>query len=257
MTDMDDARRVTAVVARVWGEDELRPSLARAFEHAGCGVYGAVGPDGELVGFVLGFLGWQEGLHLHSHMLAVLPEWRSRGIGYALKLAQRAACLDAAVEEVRWTFDPLVVRNGRFNLVRLGTVGTAFLPGFYGEMTDRINRDDRSDRFEVRWPLLSERVQQTLSGRSLPPPPGPVLLACDGDEEAPRPKETAAAAQPGAMIAVPADHAALRRRDPALGSEWREASARAFQSCFRAGLVVAWITEAGEYVFVPADEALA
>ena len=59
------------------------------------------------------------------------------------------------------------------------------------------------------------------------------------------------------MIAVPADHAALRRRDPALGSEWREASSRAFQSCFRAGLVGAWITEAREYVFVPADEALA
>jgi predicted GNAT superfamily acetyltransferase len=259
MTSMDDAVRVDGLVERVWGEAELRPSLARALQHAGCGVYGAVDAREGLVGFVLGFLGWDDGLHLHSHMLGVLPECRSRGIGFALKLAQRAACLDAGVSEARWTYDPLVARNAWFNLVKLGTAATAFLPGFYGEMTDRINRGDRSDRFEVRWPLASARVDRALSGKPQAPAPaaGAVLLQRVGDEDLPRPKETGADAEAGAVVEVPADHAAVRARDTELGNEWRAASARVFQACFDAGLAAAWITREGRYIFLPAGEVLA
>jgi predicted GNAT superfamily acetyltransferase len=257
MTSTSDAVRVHELVSRVWGEEELRPSLARAFQHAGCGVYGAADAGGGLVGFVLGFLGWNDGIHMHSHMLAVLPEWQSRGVGYALKLAQRAACLEAGVEEARWTYDPLVARNGWFNLVKLGTVGTAFFPGFYGEMTDRINRGDRSDRFEVRWRLDSERVGRAVSGKAQQPPPGPLLLSSSGDGDAPRPKETGAEPEPGAVVEVPLDHASLRARDPALGRNWREASARVFEACFDAGLAAAWIDRQGRYVFLPAQEVMA
>jgi predicted GNAT superfamily acetyltransferase len=220
-------------------------------------VYGSQDEHGALVGFVLGFLGWGGGLHMHSHMLAVLPSWQSRGVGYALKLAQRAACLEAGVDEARWTYDPLVPRNAWFNLVKLGTVATSFFPGFYGDMTDRINQGDRSDRFEVRWRLTSDRVARAVSSRAVEPTRGPVLLSRDGDGDAPRPKESGAEPGPGAVIEVPADHAALRARNPGLGGEWREASARAFQSCFDAGLVGAWVDRAGRYVFVPEDEVLA
>jgi predicted GNAT superfamily acetyltransferase len=254
LTTTADAVDVHALVSQVWGEEELRPSLARAFQHAGCGMYGAADADGGLVGFVLGFLGWNDGIHMHSHMLAVRPGWRSRGVGYALKLAQRAACLDAGVEEARWTYDPLVVRNARFNLVKLGTVATAFLPGFYGQMTDRINKGDRSDRFEVRWRLRSDRVEGAMSGRVPPPQAGPVLLACAGAGDLPRPNETGAEPEPGAVVEVPLDHAAVRTRDAALGREWRESSGRIFGACFDAGLAAAWIDRRGRYVFAPAKE---
>jgi predicted GNAT superfamily acetyltransferase len=209
------------------------------------------------VWFVLGFLGWNDGIHLHSHMLAVLPEWRSRGVGYALKLAQRAACLEAGVEEARWTYDPLVTRNAWFNLVKLGTVATSFVPDFYGEMTDRINKGDRSDRFEVRWRLGSERAGRAVSGKARQPQAGPVLLACVDQGGTPRPKETSAEPEPGAVVELPPDHASLRARDAALGLEWREASARVFQACFDAGLAAAWIDRPGRYVFLPANELLA
>jgi predicted GNAT superfamily acetyltransferase len=254
LTTTADSVEVHSLVSRVWGEEELRPSLARAFQHAGCGVYGATEANGRLVGFVLGFLGWHEGIHMHSHMLAVLPPWRSRGVGYALKLAQRAACLEADVDEARWTYDPLVGRNAWFNLVKLGTVGTAFFPGFYGAMTDRINKGDRSDRFEVRWRLRSDRVDRAISGTARPPQAGPVLLACIGGGDVPRPKETGAQPEPGAVVELPLDHAALRTTDPSLGREWRAASARAFEACFGAGLAAAWIDRRGRYVFVPAKE---
>lgn len=254
LTTLEQAQEVSGVASELWEQGALSPAMGRAFQLAGSGLYGAEA-GGRLVGFVLGFLGLHEGLHMHSHMLGVVPERQSRGIGYALKLAQRAACLEAGIEEVRWTYDPLVARNAWFNLVKLGAMATDLLVGFYGEMTDRINRGDRSDRFEVRWRLTSKRVERALSGRAEPPPPGPVLLQAEGDRDHPMPAPSAESPRSGAVVAIPTDHFALRMRDPELGRSWREASASAFRSCFEAGLVASWIDRSGRYVFQPAREA--
>jgi len=246
---LEDTQRVGRVIERVWGAEAMPPSLLRAFQHAGGTLHGAEA-EGKLVGFVLGFLGWAGGMHMHSHMLAVVPECESRGAGYALKLAQRADCLDRGVEEVRWTFDPLVARNAKFNLTRLGAVATGFFPGFYGEMPDRLNRGDRSDRFEVRWRLTSPRVERLLGGDAgVHPVGGHSLLELEGPSEAPRPVETGAAVRGPVLVAVPHDFHALRAPDPELGARWREASSRAFAACFDAGLVATWIGPDGRYVF--------
>jgi predicted GNAT superfamily acetyltransferase len=250
----EGADRAAAVVESVWGSGQLPSSLIRAFEHAGTVILGAEA-TGELVGLVLGFPGLDEGLHMHSHMLGVAPKWQSRGVGRALKLGQRAGCLDLGIDEVRWTYDPLVTRNARFNLVKLGVVATRYLPGFYGEMDDEINRGDRSDRFEVRWRLDATRVHRAILGQLAEPVAGPVLLEPEGDISGPRPRETGAAPEPGAVVALPLDHHELRRDDPGLGAAWRDASARAFEACFQAGLVAAWMTPGGRYVFEPLEEA--
>jgi predicted GNAT superfamily acetyltransferase len=251
---MEDAERVGVVVEALWGPGQLPPSLIRAFDHAGTVILGAE-TEGEFVGVVLGFPGLDEGLHMHSHMLGVLPAWQSRGVGFALKLGQRAACLDRGITEARWTYDPLVARNAWFNIMKLGVVGTGMLRGFYGQMDDSINRDDRSDRFEVRWRLESERVDRALRGETLEPAAGPTLLDAEGESDAPRPRATAASPERGAVIRVPIDYHHMRRRDPKLGTAWRDASAYAFEACFRAGLVAAWIGRDGRYVFDDAEEA--
>ena len=49
---------------------------------------------------------------------------------------------------MRWTYDPLVSRNARFNLVKLGAVGTEYAVDFYGPMRDGVN-DGESDRLTV------------------------------------------------------------------------------------------------------------
>ena len=238
------------MIDAVWGEQGMPRELIRAFQHAGSVLLGARG-NGDLVGFVLGFYGMADGLHLHSHMLAALPEWRDRGVGYALKLGQRAECLTNGVEEVRWTFDPLVARNARFNLVKLGAVAIRFLPGFYGEMGDRLNRGDRSDRFEIRWSLRSDRVERALSRSAEAPSAGPVLLEAVGDRDAPEPKETGARPGPGATVAIPPDQLALRSADPELGRRWRDACAVAAARCFEHGLVATWFTADRMYLFEP------
>ena len=253
LTSLADCDRVNAVIEQVWGAQDLGRELVRAMQHAGCVLIGAADEGREdLVGFVLGFGGFSEGPHLHSHMLATLPQRQSGGVGYALKLAQRAAALEAGLDEIRWTYDPLLARNAWFNLMKLGAAGNAFLPDFYGEMIDLLNAGDRSDRFEVRWYLRSARAVVAAAGSPVPEPePGggvPILEAA-GDPAAPVPVETGRPPEPGATAAIPSDYLALRRADPALGMRWREAAGRAFAACFDAGLVPVAVSRSGVYRF--------
>ncbi|WP_139416575.1 hypothetical protein [Agromyces laixinhei] len=166
--------RVLARFEATWGAGRGPDrSMLQAIAHAGNTILVAVpaaeiGTDVSVLGATLGFLGWEEGLHLHSHMNAVDPSVRGRGIGVALKLRQRALCLERGIDEMRWTYDPLIRRNAHMNLVRLGAEVAAFRPDFYGRLDDRISGADRSDRFEVRWRLDSPRTRRALAGRPQP-----------------------------------------------------------------------------------------
>ena len=71
------------------------------------------------VGFALTFVGWKEGrLYLHSHMVGVRPEYQDRGVGRLLKVAQREDALSRGIDLIEWTFDPLQLKNARFNIAR-------------------------------------------------------------------------------------------------------------------------------------------
>src|SRR5437588_5456019 len=183
LTTLQDADDVIRVMFETWGDHQLLPrELIRAFQSSGNAPIGAFHDD-HLVGYVLGFLGSEDGsFFIHSHMLAVAPERRSAGVGYALKLAQRAAALDGGVDVARWTFDPLLARNAYFNLSKLGAVADRFRRDHYGEMGDLLNRGERSDRLEARWDLA----------RPPWPPPRP---------------------EPAGTVESPADYPARKDRD--------------------------------------------
>jgi predicted GNAT superfamily acetyltransferase len=218
-----DAERIVGVMTATWGDAQQLPvEEIRAFAVSGNVPYGAFDAE-ELVGFVLGWAGVDaEGLHVHSHMLATLPGRRHGGIGYALKLAQRAQALDHGIGVVRWTFDPLVARNAYFNLQKLGAVADRFDRDFYGRMTDDLNRDDRSDRFTVRW--------------DLPRSPGPRELPDDAR-----------------ALEIPPEYQADRRDDPLTAAHVRDAVAAAVESLLGGGLVGAGFDRArSAYLFVPA-----
>jgi predicted GNAT superfamily acetyltransferase len=220
--DLEDCDAVNAVIAETWGPgSELPRELVRAFQAGGDPPIGALA-GGRLVGFALGFVGPDpDGFHVHSHMLAVLPERRAAGVGYALKLGQRAAALDAGIHVMRWTFDPMQARNAYFNLVKLGVVADRFHRHFYGEMGDALNAGQRSDRLEARWDLDRE--------------PGP------------RDEEAAATTR----VDVPSDYPELRRRDPARAAALREEVAGALEEHLGAGLVAVGFLREGAYLLGP------
>ncbi|WP_353809005.1 hypothetical protein [Agromyces sp. SYSU T00194] len=224
-SDLDD---VIGVFTTTWGPGRSPdwPHL-RAMLQAGATVLVARDADGP-VGATYGFLGWNGGLHLHSHMNAVLPRARGRGAGLALKLVQRADCLEHGVDEMRWTFDPLIRRNARMNLVRLGGEVVEVLPDFYGELRDAISGTDHSDRFEVRWRLASPRVRRALD--RVPPP------AWHGDTG----------------FALVADYERLRADAPAEAARHRDAAREAFAAAVDAGLRPE-LDAPGDYVFTADD----
>ncbi|MFO7689374.1 MAG: hypothetical protein R6W83_02280 [Cryobacterium sp.] len=193
LADAPDMGSVIGLFERTWGLGRSPDrSLLLALDYAGNTVITAVA-NSQQIGAALGFLGWNNGLHLHSHMAAVVPWRRSAGVGYALKLFQRAVCLENGVTEMRWTFDPLIRRNAHFNLVKLGAEVTAFMPDFYGRLDDAITGSDRSDRFEVRWRLDSDRVRRALAGETPPRWTATERLPLDVDFEHHRADDPAAA----------------------------------------------------------------
>jgi predicted GNAT superfamily acetyltransferase len=150
LESLDELAGVDGLFADIWGASgsqvAMPVNLLRAVSHAGGYVAGAY-RDGRLVGAAVGFLGQHDGIpELHSHVAGVARSEQGRGAGFALKLHQREWAAAQGVRRITWTFDPLIRRNGRFNLARLGARAVAYYPNFYGPMVDALNGTDETDR---------------------------------------------------------------------------------------------------------------
>src|SRR5438270_10766526 len=126
---IEDLRKMGPVEKAVWGledRDVAPMTLLIACKEAGSVFVGAFENDA-MVGFAFGFPSLENGhVAIHSHMLAVLPQYRDLNLGYRLKLAQREHALRKGIAEMSWTFDPLQSRNAHFNFAKLGVVSNSY-----------------------------------------------------------------------------------------------------------------------------------
>ncbi|GAA2172949.1 hypothetical protein GCM10009846_12920 [Agrococcus versicolor] len=241
-------QRVAAVLSAVWsrqGAQIMDPAMLVAIAHAGNLVCVAL-EDDVPVGAAAGFCG-PPGSPFHSHIVGLLETATGRGLGRAIKLYQRAWCLEHGIRAMSWTYDPLVARNAYFNLRRLGARATSYHPDFYGVMTDVINAGQRSDRMVVRWDL---DVEPPPAGPSSQPDEAPedahvVLADVDG--------EPSAVVLPGAtartaVVAVPRDVEAMRRVEPQQALRWRDATRDALSTLLADGWTVVDFTRTCQYV---------
>jgi predicted GNAT superfamily acetyltransferase len=251
-----EAADVSALFDRVWGrEGEHGAMMAReallALAGAGAQLTGAY--DGDLVGATVAFVGLSpdRAVYLHSHITGVVPEATGRGVGRALKLHQRAWCLQRGITTVRWTFDPLVRRNAVFNLVGLGAQALAYEPDRYGTVDDARNAGMPTDRLLASWDLTGPRTRQALSGRRAEPDVAAVRrsgaeVAVDVDaDDSPVVHPTQA---PRRLVRVPADIEALRARDPDLARRWSEVVREQLGAPMQAGMRVTGMTRDGWYL---------
>ncbi len=163
----------------VWGYGDLDVVPRRVFTVAqkiGGQVMGAfdtglpgTDPEGEpdsLVGFAMALPGISGGRpYLHSHMLAVNPDYRNHGIGRRLKLFQRDEALARGITRMEWTFDPLEIKNAFLNIARLGAVVRRYAPNFYGVTSSRLHGQVPTDRLYAEWWLESDWVCSALGGK--------------------------------------------------------------------------------------------
>ncbi len=236
------AQRVAQVV---WGFGDLQvPSTfdLQVVGHVGGMTAGAFF-GGKLAGFVHGLPRTNLGTPCqHSHLLAVRPEFRGRGLSVRLKLFQRDWCLDRGIRRVTWTYDPLLVPNARLNLVRLRARARTFLPNVYGELGGLYGALP-TDRFEVHWSLGAREVERAASGIA-PEPRGAEGL----------PRATARRVPRGSRLAVevPAGAPALYATDPSKARRARTQLRRVAEILFDRGYEAVSIAPLGEtalYVF--------
>ena len=147
----------------IWGYPDSAEVVPGSFlaitPHIGGLLLGAYAGRNRLVGFAWAVPAFHEGRRTyHSHMLGILPAFRRRNIGWALKMVQRDLALARGIHEIHWTFDPLQSGNARFNLCRLGASVRAYVRDFYGRSDSPLHSAIPTDRFIATWSLTAARV---------------------------------------------------------------------------------------------------
>ena len=207
-----------------WAMDagtEITPNLLQAMVHSGAYLSGAF-IDKKIVGAAFAFPATNNGLHLHSHMTAVLDEYRDKGVGYALKIDQWSWAKKKNYSHLSWTFDPLVRRNAKLNIVKLGVDISAYHPNFYGEMPDALNAGDESDRLMVSWST---------------------------DLDAPKARELITNPEPSdILIEIPEDIVAIRSKNQSESMKWRRQVREQFIAAFEKNGKVIGFSANNEYV---------
>ncbi len=166
VSSLEHMQRCVDLQVAIWGYADGDVIPRRVFvvaQRIGGQVLGAF--DGEtMVGFAMGLPGYRAGAaYLHSHMLAVLPEYRNAGLGRRLKLAQREDAMERGFDLMEWTFDPLDIKNAYLNLGRLGAIARRYEPDFYGASSSPLQGGLPTDRLYAEWWLRSERVSKRLA----------------------------------------------------------------------------------------------
>jgi predicted GNAT superfamily acetyltransferase len=255
LRDLDDLEQLAQLFASIWGrtgEPPISSDILKALALSGNYLSGAYA-EGRLIGGLVGWLGGtpRGDLHMHSHILGVLPGSERRGLGFDLKQHQRRWCLAREVNVMEWTTDPLVRRNVYFNLTKLGAEASEYFVNFYGQMRDGLNAGEESDRLLIRWHLDSERADAAATGELREPDAdrlrewgsGTILSVGPGGE----PVTTDSSARV-LLCQVPEDIVEIRRTDPALARSWRLALRDALTQSMAGGYAITGATRAGCYV---------
>jgi predicted GNAT superfamily acetyltransferase len=261
----EDMAAVEALSMVVWPGTELDVvpgHLLLTIAHNGGLVAGAFDGD-RLIGFVFGFLGlderWYPAKLKHcSHQLGVHPEYRSAGVGFALKHYQQRFVCEQGLDLVTWTYDPLMSRNAQLNIAKLGAVCNTYRRNVYGELRDSLNAGLPTDRFLVDWWVASDRVEGRVRGTDARQPSLAGILASgafrvnppglDGTPTPPSPEGLhRRPADAPVLLEIPPDFLALKTADRMLAIAWRLGTRTVFEALFASGLVVT------DFVFEPAS----
>jgi len=259
-----DLQAVEKLQAIVWqGASTVPAHLMIAIVHSGGIIIGAYDKE-KLIAFVFSFPGIDQKRNRSkqsSHMLAVDPQYRNSGIGFALKRAQWQMARKQGIDLITWTFDPLMSLNAHLNIVKLGAISHTYNRDIYGPLTDGINQGIPTDRFVVEWWLNSSRVDKRLGktargGISFQDvnSAGAILInstKIDGNSWPIPPKNIDELSSiindkaPLLLVEIPSDFQALKNENLPLALQWRMHCRSLFEPLFESGYIITDFTNTG------------
>ncbi len=242
---LEEYLECVAIQEETWGRafsERVPAAILRVTQRVGGITAGAFDASGQMLGFVFGITGVDNGDLVHwSDMLAVRPEARGRHLGERLKQYQRRKVCALGVRRIMWTFDPLVSRNAHFNINRLGAMPVEYAENLYGTTRSALHGALPTDRFIVAWDCTSAAPNHSADGVAASDVPllnpvsnGTPTLASVGDADRVR-------------VQIPIDVQPIIQQQPVLAARWRDITRRTIGARLAAGYRVS--------AFVRADEA--
>lgn len=259
LTTLDEMRAAVELQKVFWGEDaeSVIPAHMLFSLAAHGGHVLTAWDDDTMVGVLIGFLGTNiaesnrpamANLEIVSKRMVVLPEYRNRGVGYQLKVAQRALAVKQGVRLVVWTFDPLFAGNAHLNIRKLGGICREFRRDYYGTQdAGGLTVLGSSDRLVVEWWVTNRRVEERITGsrsdlnlRHYLDANTPILNRTTADARGLCLPATVPLRASGSMVLleIPTDYSAMVRTDPELARAWRAHSRLMFDALIDAGYLV-------------------
>jgi predicted GNAT superfamily acetyltransferase len=228
---------------QVWGKLAVSAELLKVTQEHGGVVLGALAGE-QVCGFIYAFLARYHRRLVHwSHMMAVRPDKRDRGLGYEMKRMHRHLALTQRIRSICWTFDPLQSRNASLNISKLGADIDEYIPDCYGEFGSLIEKGLPSDRFLVNWRISKAPVKKRLQSRTAPHPVPAVPYINetstnqDGFPENRRISDKLT--EPILLVEIPACTDRMRQHAVDLAYRWRMETRSIFQQYLRRGYRIA------------------
>jgi predicted GNAT superfamily acetyltransferase len=257
LTSFAEMDEVVALQRQIWNDPTtvIYQHMLISLVRSGGLLMGAF-KGNHLIGFVLSYLGIESpeadrpamaNLKMVSQRMAVLPEYRGGGVGYALKLAQRDYAVKQGIRLITWTFDPLNSRNAHLNIRKLGVTVQHYERNYYGTKPSPLVSLDQSDRLVADWRVTNARVEQRLHGRR-----GQLRLeqylsadtvkiinpSSAGPDNLPRPGVPQPTIGLLALAEIPSNFDAILHADNGLAREWRLHSREVLNHAFHSNYII-------------------
>ncbi|MBN2516560.1 MAG: GNAT family N-acetyltransferase [Deltaproteobacteria bacterium] len=123
------------------------------------------------IGFLACFADFDEqGPFWYAARMGVDRLYQDKNIGEAILDAIYASAKERNIPRIRWTYDPLVSRNGYLYLHKMGALIQEIGFSYYSAVftNDELNRGISTDRFIVDWFINTNRVRDRMERHNYP-----------------------------------------------------------------------------------------